>query len=65
MNSTYISKSARLNFLMRLDQPERLTLENMKPDISPVLETVAAALSENTKLEVLILRENKIKWVNY
>lgn len=37
----------------------------MKPDISPSLETIAYALAENTKLEVLILKENKIKYPQY
>ena len=37
----------------------------MKPDISLSLETIAEALAENVKLEVLILKENRIKWIQY
>jgi hypothetical protein len=37
----------------------------MLPDMSPSLEILSEALSENTKLEVLIMRENKLKWVPY
>lgn len=33
--------------------------------MSPCLEILSEALSENTKLEVLIMRENKLKWVPY
>ena len=42
-----------------------LTLEKMQPDLSLNIETIGYALAENTKLEVLILRDNKIKWVPY
>lgn len=42
-----------------------LTMERMQPDLSMNIETMGEALAENTKLEVLILRDNRIKWVNY
>ena len=42
-----------------------LTMEKMQPDLSQNIDTIGEALAENTKLEVLILRDNKIKWVNY
>ena len=42
-----------------------LTLENMQPEISTNLETLGDSLAENKKLEVLVLRDNKIKWVPY
>jgi len=42
-----------------------LTMEKMHPDLSLNIETMGEALAENTKLEVLILRDNKIKWTNY
>lgn len=42
-----------------------LTLENMYPDLSNNIETIGEALSENTKLEVLILRDNRLKWVPF
>lgn len=55
-------------FLQKLDKfsnIRHLTLDNMLPDMSPSLEILSEALSENTKLEVLIMRENKLKWVPY
>ena len=42
-----------------------MTLDNIQPDVSPSLEILSEALAENTKLEVLIMRENKLKWVPY
>lgn len=42
-----------------------LTLEKMQPDLSSNIETIGEALAENARLEVLILRENRIKWVPY
>ena len=42
-----------------------LTIENMQPDLSPCLEVIAESLAENTKVDVLIMRENRLKWVNY
>ena len=35
------------------------------PDLSSSLEILGEALSENQKLECLIMRENKLKWVPY
>jgi len=29
------------------------------------LETIGEALADNKRLEVLILKDNKLKWVNY
>ena len=42
-----------------------LTMEKMSPDLSGNIETIGESLAENTKLEVLILRDNRIKWSNY
>ena len=42
-----------------------LTIEALQPDISTSIEVIGESLSENVKLEVLVLRENKIKWVPY
>ena len=42
-----------------------LTMEKMYPDLTNNIETIGEALAENKKLEVLILRDNKIKWINY
>ena len=42
-----------------------LTLEKMQPDLSHNIETIGEALAENNKLEVLVIRDNKIKWINY
>ncbi len=42
-----------------------LTCEKMQPDLSLNLETIGEALAENNKLEVLVIRDNKIKWINY
>jgi hypothetical protein len=42
-----------------------LTLENLQPDISLNIEILGEALAENKRLEVLVLRDNKIKWVPY
>ena len=55
-------------FLQKLDQfcnIRYLTIENLQPDISQSIEVIGEALSENIKLEALVLRENKIKWMNY
>ena len=37
----------------------------MQPDLSGAIETLGEAISENTKLEVLVMRENKLKWSPY
>lgn len=37
----------------------------MQPDLNTPIETMGEALATNNKLEVLIMRENKIKWVQY
>lgn len=42
-----------------------LTLEKMQPDLSHNIETLGESLADNTKLEVLILRDNRIKWNHY
>ena len=42
-----------------------LTMENLQPEISNVMPDLGATLAANTKVEVLILRENKIKWNAY
>ena len=55
-------------FLQKLDQfcsIRYLTIENLQPDISQTIEVVGEALAENVNLEALVLRENKIKWVQY
>lgn len=55
-------------FLSKFDQfchIRYLTMENMQPDFSPNIETLGEALADNKKLEVLVLRDNKIKWVPY
>ena len=40
-------------------------MEKMSPDLSSNIETIGDSLAENVKLEVLILRDNKIKWTAY
>lgn len=40
-------------------------MDNIQPDLSNSIEILGEALSENVKLEVLIMRENKLKWVPY
>jgi len=40
-------------------------MENVEPDISNTIEVLGETLSENLKLEELILQDNKIKWVQY
>ena len=42
-----------------------LTIESLQPDISSSIETIGESLAENEKLEVLVLKENKIKWLPY
>ena len=42
-----------------------LTLERMGSDLSLNLEALAEALADNVKLEVLILRDNRLKWPQY
>ena len=55
-------------FLSKVDQfcaVKNLSLEAMGSDLSLNIETLGEALAENKKLEVLIIRENKLKWVPY
>jgi Ran GTPase-activating protein (RanGAP) involved in mRNA processing and transport len=42
-----------------------LTLDGITPDISPSVEMFGYALSLNCKMEVLMMRELKIKWQSY
>lgn len=42
-----------------------LTLDNMTPDLNSSIESFAEALATNKMLEVLIMRENRLKWVQY
>lgn len=42
-----------------------MVLDNIIPDLSGSLEILGEAINENVKLEVLIMRENKLKWVPY
>ena len=37
----------------------------MQPDLSSSIDVIGEALATNTKLEVLIMRENRVKWANY
>lgn len=37
----------------------------MQPELSLGAEALGEALATNNKLEVLIMRENKIKWNNF
>lgn len=41
------------------------TMENIQPELSPCMEQMGLALAENIRLEILILRNNPIKWVPY
>ena len=55
-------------FMQKVDQfahIRNLTMEQIFPDLSTSIEVLGEALSYNTKLESLILRDNKIKWVPY
>ena len=55
-------------FFTKLDQfcnIRYLTLEAMQPDLSNNIESIGDALAENKRLEVLVLRDNRIKWVPY
>lgn len=55
-------------FLQKLDKYSNiryLIMDSIQPDLSNSLEILGEALSENIKLEVLIMRENKLKWVPY
>jgi len=40
-------------------------LDNIQSDINGSIEILGEALGSNTKLEVLIMRENKLKWIPY
>ena len=40
-------------------------MDSIQPDLSNSIEILGEALSENTKIEVLIMRENKLKWFPY
>ena len=42
-----------------------LTLEKLQPDLTNNIETLGESLADNNKLEVLILRDNRIKWNHY
>lgn len=55
-------------FLQKIDKYSsirHLVLDGLHPDLSGSLETLGEAISDNTKLEVLILRDNKLKWAPY
>jgi hypothetical protein len=55
-------------FLQKLDKYSNiryLVMDQILPDLSGSLEILGEALAENTKLEVLMMRENKLKWVPY
>ena len=42
-----------------------LTMENLGSDLNSTVQVLGETLASNTKLEVLIMRENKIKWTAY
>jgi hypothetical protein len=55
-------------FFQKLDKNSLIRyfiLDNCQPDLSNSIEILGESLNENIKLEVLIIRENKIKWVPY
>lgn len=55
-------------FFQKLDKSSvirYLIFDNCQPDLSNSIEILGEALNENIKLEVLVMRENKIKWVPY
>lgn len=55
-------------FFQKLDKfscVRNLILDNIQPDLSHAVEVLGEAIAENTRLEVLIMRENKIKSVPY
>lgn len=55
-------------FLQKLDKYSNiryLVMDGIQPDLSSSLEILGEAIAENTKIEVLIMRENKLKWVPY
>jgi hypothetical protein len=55
-------------FLQKIDKSSAiryLVLDNIQPDLSVSLEVLGEALSKNTELEVLIMRENRLKWIPY
>ena len=47
------------------DMFSRAMLEKMQPELSPNIETLGDSLAENVNLEVLILKDNRIKWNAY
>jgi hypothetical protein len=55
-------------FLQKLDNNSNiryLVIDGIQPDLSNSIEVLGDALSENNKMEVLIMRENRIKWIPY
>ena len=40
-------------------------MEGLQPDPSRVVEDLGDTLAKNNRLEVLIMKENKIKWTSY
>lgn len=55
-------------FLQKMDKSSNirhLILDSVQPDLSSSIEILGDAIYDNTKLEVLIIRENKLKWVPY
>jgi hypothetical protein len=55
-------------FLQKFDKYSNikyLIIDSIMPDLSNSLEILGEALVENTKLEVMIMRDNKLKWVPY
>ena len=51
--------------LNELSNIRYLTMENLNTDTGPTICILGETLATNLKLEVLILRENKIKWTAY
>jgi Ran GTPase-activating protein (RanGAP) involved in mRNA processing and transport len=49
----------------KVSELKYLVMDNIQPDLNPSLELLGEALAENTKLEILIMRENKIKISTY
>ena len=55
-------------FLQKIDKTSNiryLVLDNIQPDLSGCLELMGTTFAESQKLEVLNMRENKLKWIPY
>ena len=63
-----VEDEAFMTFLQKFNEMcniRYLTMEGLQPDPSRIVEDFGETLAKNNRLEVLIMKENKIKWTSY